>query len=155
MPSPGTTIINPLGVRLDPYTGLNFMVEIDSLFAGGFSEITGLQVETEYLDYREGGRNEYIHKLPGPTRYPQNLLLKHGLTNIDVLWFWHQDVTQGKITRRNLSILLLNLAGTPVMWWNVREACPVKWIGPELRADSATVAFETIELVHRGISKRR
>lgn len=155
MPSAGSATTNSPGARLDPYTGFNFAVEIESLIAGRFVEVNGLQLETEYFDYREGGCNDYIHKLPGPTRYPQNLVLKHGLTTIDVLWRWHQDVAQGKIKRRNLTVLLLNLAGTPVMWWNVREAYPVKWIGPDLRADSATVAFETVELVHRGFSKGR
>ena len=49
---------------------------------------------------------------------------------------------------------LLDATGQPVLWWNVREAYPVKWIGPELRGESATVAFESVELVHRGITKQ-
>ncbi|HEC98658.1 MAG TPA: phage tail protein, partial [Nitrospirae bacterium] len=37
--------------------------------------------------------------------------------------------------------------------WNFSDAYPVKWTGPELRADNNTVAFETIELAHHGIKK--
>lgn len=144
---------NLLGIRADPYTAFNFLVEIESLLVGGFSEVTGLQIETEVEDYREGGLNEYIHKLAGPTRYPANLVLKHGLIAIDTLWAWHQDVTQGDIQRKNGTIYLLNNQRLPVMWWNFMEAYPVKWTGPDLRADSNTVALETLELVHRGISK--
>jgi phage tail-like protein len=142
-----------LGIRIDPYMAFNFLVEIEGLLVGGFTEVTGLQIETVIETYREGGLNEYEHKLAGPTRYPSNLILKHGLTDIEALWKWHQDVTQGKIERKNGTIYLLDSQRLPGMWWDFKEAYPVKWTGPELRADSNTVAVETVELVHRGISK--
>ncbi len=144
---------NLLGIRNDPYVPFNFLVEIEGLLVGGFTEVTGLQIETEVQDYREGGLNEYVHKLAGPTRYPSNLILKHGLTDIETLWSWHQDVTQGTIKRRNGTIYLLDNRRLPAMWWDFMEAYPVKWGGPELRADSNIVAVETVELVHKGISK--
>ena len=146
-------ITSALGVRTDPYMSFNFLVEIEGLLVGGFSEVQGLQVETEVKDYREGGRNEYIHKLAGPTRYPSNLTLKHGLIDLETLWSWHQDVVQGKIERRNGSIYLLDNQRLPGMWWDFKEAYPVKWSGPDFNATSGNVATETVELVHRGISK--
>jgi phage tail-like protein len=144
---------DPLGARLDPYLAFNFMVEIEGLLVGGFSEVSGLQIETVVETYREGGVNEYEHKLAGPTRYPSNLILKHGLTLIDTLWRWHQDVAQGNIVRKNGTIYLLNPQRLPVMWWDFMEAYPVKWVGPDLRAGSDAVAVEAVELVHRGISR--
>ena len=72
-------LTNSLGVRSDPYQAFNFLVEIEGLLAGGFSECTGLQVETEIFDYREGGQNDYLHRFAGPTKYP-SLILKHGIT---------------------------------------------------------------------------
>jgi phage tail-like protein len=144
---------NLLGVRNDPYAAFNFLVEIEGLLAGGFSDVSGLQIESETQDYREGGRNEYLHRLPGPMRYSQNLIFKHGLTDIDSLWSWQQDVAKGQIKRRNGTIYLLNRMGIPTMWWDFREAYPVRWSGPEFRAESNTVAMESIELVHRGLSK--
>jgi phage tail-like protein len=144
---------NLLGIRNDPYMAFNFLVEIEGLVVGGFSEVTGLQIETVIETYREGGLNEYEHKLAGPTRYPSNLILKRGLTDIETLWSWHQDVMQGTIERKNGTIYLLDRQRLPAMWWDFMEAYPVKWTGPDLRADSSTVAVETVELVHRGISK--
>ncbi len=141
-----------VGNRRDPYLAFNFLVEFEGLVVGGFTEVTGLQIETVIETYREGGQNEYEHRFAGPTRYPSNLVLKHGLTDADVLWNWYQDVRQGTIKRRNGTLYLLDVQGQPAMWWNVVEAYPVKWTGPELRADSNTVAFETLEFVHRGIS---
>jgi phage tail-like protein len=157
MPSLGlnaafSLVTNLLGVRTDPYQVFNFLVEIEGILAGGFSECSGLQVETEYFDYREGGVNDYVHRFAGPTKYPP-LALKHGLTQIDGLWSWHQDVVKGKIERKNGTIYLLDKQGIPVMWWDVKEAFPVKWTGPDLRASSNEVAFESVELAHRGLSR--
>jgi phage tail-like protein len=157
MPSLGlnaafSLVTNLLGVRTDPYQVFNFLVEIEGILAGGFSECSGLQVETEYFDYREGGVNDYVHRFAGPTKYPP-LTLKRGLTQIDGLWSWHQDVVTGKIERKNGTIYLLDKQGIPVMWWDVKEAFPVKWTGPDLRASSNEVAFESVELAHRGLSR--
>ena len=159
MPSLGlnaafSLVTNLLGVRADPYQVFNFHVEIKGIFAGGFSECSGLQVETEYFDYREGGQNDFIHRFAGPTKYPP-LVLKHGLTQIDGLWGWHQEVVKGTIERKNGTIYLLDKQGIPVMWWDFKEAFPVRWTGPDLRASSNEVAFESIELAHRGLSRPR
>ena len=144
---------NLLGIRNDPYAAFNFFVEIDGLITGGFTEVSGLQVETAVHEYQEGGQNEYVHKLSGPARYPSNLILKRGLTDIETFWHWHQNVIAGLIVRKNGTIYLLDHQGLPAMWWNFKEAYPVKWSGPDLRADSNAVAVETVELVHRGLSK--
>ncbi len=142
-----------LDVRLDPYAGFAFLVEIEGLLVGGFTEVTGLQVETEVEEYAEGGMNEFVHRLPGRTRHPSNLVLKRGLTDVDALWAWHQDVARGHVTRRNGTIYLLDRQRVPSLWWDFREAFPVRWSGPELRSESSTVAAETVELVHRGLSR--
>jgi len=144
---------NLLGARTDPYTGFNFLVEIEGLVIGGFTEVSGLAIETKFEEYQEGGQNDFVHKLAGPTRYPQNLVLKRGLTDLDMLGSWYQAVTTGQVERKNGTIYLLDRQGTPVVGWDFKEAFPVKWTGPDLRADSNTVATESLELVHRGLAK--
>jgi phage tail-like protein len=140
------------GVRQDPYQVFNFFVEIEGVLAGGFSECSGLQVETEVHEYREGGVNDYVHRFVGPAKHPP-LVLRRGLTPFDGLWLWHQEVVAGRVQRKNGTIYLLDREHLPVMWWNFREAVPVKWTGPELRADSGAVAFLGVELAHRGLSR--
>ena len=61
---------NLLGIRNDPYFAFNFLVEIEGLVSWGFTEVTGLQVETEVEDYREGGRNGTL---------PINCLARRGI----------------------------------------------------------------------------
>lgn len=133
----------------DPFSAFNFKVEIKEV-VGGFTEVSGLKIETEVKEYREGAVNGYIHKLAGPTRYPSNLILKHGLTSVD-LWEWYQDVLRGKIERKDISIVILNNACEEERRWSFKDAFPVRWSGPDLRAGTAEVAVETIELVHCGL----
>jgi phage tail-like protein len=140
-----------LAVRVDPYLSYRFLVEIDSTIVGGFSEISGLQAETQVEDYREGGVNDFVHKLTKETTYP-NLILKRGITDSSVLWNWYRDVVSGTIERKNVYILLLDSEGQPTWTWNILDAHPIKWVGPELTADGNTVAFESIELVHKGFN---
>lgn len=140
-------------LRNDPYAAFNFLVEIEGLLVGGFSEVTGLQIETDVEEYREGGQNGYVHKLVGPTRYPANLVLKRGLTDSDSLWRWHQEIVKGRIERKNGSIVLLDNNGEEKVRWNFRGGLPSKWIGPELNATGTSVATETLEIVHKGITK--
>ncbi|RZN35496.1 MAG: phage tail protein [Methanophagales archaeon ANME-1-THS] len=142
----------PVGERKDPYLSFRFLVEIQGLIVGGFSEVSGLQAETEIEEIREGGVNEYVHKLPKITKYP-TITLKRGLTDSDVLWRWHQEVVSGKITRKSGFIILLDSEGNETWRWHFIDAYPVKWTGPDLKADSTTVAVETLELAHNGLRK--
>lgn len=140
------------GRRDDPYLSFRFLVEVQGLLVGGFSEVSGLQAETETEDIQEGGVNDHVHKLPKMTRH-QNIILKRGITDSETLWKWHNDVVNGKIERKTVFIILMNSEGKEVWQWYFERAYPVKWTGPDLRADSSTVAVETLELVHDGIKK--
>lgn len=141
-----------VGERKDPYFSFRFLAEIEGLVVGGFSEVSGLQVEIETEDYREGGVNDYIHKLPKITKHP-NITLKRGITDTDVLWKWNQDVVNGKIEPKSGRIILLDSEGNEKWRWTFEDAYPIKWSGPDFKADSTTVAIETLELVHKGIKK--
>jgi len=141
-----------LGARLDPYGAYNFLVEIEGIISGGFCELSGLDMNTEYDSIREGGVNDYVHKLPKWTTQT-DLILKRGQTDLDLLWNWYADVVAGKVKRKNGSIYLLDARGIPAMWWDFTQAYPVKWSGPTFNATSGQVAFETLTLAHHGLTK--
>jgi|SRR5215469_11411922 len=139
-------------MRSDPYRGCNFLIEIEGLVVGGFSECSGLAFETELAEYREGGVNDYIHRFAGATSFPP-LVLRHGITSEDSLWRWYQATAAGQVVRRNGTIFLLDSAHMAVIQWDFKEAFPYKWTGPELRADAASIAFESVEVAHRGLRR--
>jgi phage tail-like protein len=140
------------GVRaLDPYLGFNFAVEIEGLLVGGFTQVTGLQSEIEMDTHQEGGVNDFVHNFPRQAK-PTNLVFTKGLTDISSLWNWYYNTTQGIIQRKNGTVMLLDRKQIPVMWWNFRNALPVRWTGPDFDASSDQVITEAIELVHAGVT---
>ena len=141
-----------LGLRLDPYRAYNFLVEIEGIIAGGFTEVSGLEVSTEVERITEGGLNDRVHILPKRTSQ-SDLILKKGQTDFDMLWAWYSDVIAGKVERKNGSVYLLDDQGIPAMWWDFLEAYPIKWSGPTLNAQGNSVAFQSVTLVHHGLTK--
>jgi phage tail-like protein len=139
----------------DPLMAFRFAVTVESAHGtrvlGGFSDVTGLAVESEVEVFRAGGQNSADVALPGPIKFATRLVLKRGLSDPEGLWRWYRKVMTGVIERENVRISLRSELGADVMSWNFKEACPVKWMGPELHAGNAAIAFESVELVHRGL----
>jgi phage tail-like protein len=139
-------------MRADPYGAFRFRVEILGLQVGGFSEISGIEREVQIEDYREGGLNDFTHKLATVTKY-HNLTLRRGLADATELWQWHQDVVNGKIERRQINVVLLDVAGKDTWRWVFEKAYPVKWSGASLNATSSVVFVESMEFAHNGITR--
>lgn len=139
-------------LRQDPYSGYNFLVEIEGIIAGGFTEVSGLTIETEVEPVKEGGANDIVYQLPKSTKYT-NITLKHGLTDSDNLWRWYQDVIRGKIVRKSGVIILSDRSGQTGKQWGFVEAYPIKWEVSNFNATSNTIVTETLVLTHHGINK--
>ena len=137
----------------DPFLSTKFWVEIQGIATAYFTECSGLNVETEIMEYAEGGMNDFVHKLPGRTKY-SNVTLKRGWVESDDLWKWYQKTMSGQIQTQPVSIILFEnrVAGQAdaKARWDLDQAYPVKWQGPSFRADGNGVVVETLELAHRG-----
>ncbi|UJF34074.1 phage tail protein [Paenibacillus hexagrammi] len=131
-------------------SSFRFLVELDGLIVGGFSEVGGLQSETEVKPFWEGGVNTHPHYMIEHTKFP-NLVLKRGIAGSSELWDWYDGVVSGSIKRKNGAVILHNATGQELCRWNFFNAFPVKWKGPDLNAISGQVAIESVELVHEGI----
>ncbi len=138
--------------RLDPYNTHNFIVEIEGIIIGGFSEVSGLNIETEVESIKEGGANDIEYKLPKGTKY-SNITLKHGITDFDLIWRWYDDVINGKVKRKNGSIFLCDQNGSPLVTWGFVDAYPIKLDGPSLNATTSNIATETLTLAHHGLKR--
>jgi len=119
----------------------------------GFSEVSGLTIENQAIEYRDGLSPEYsVVKMPGMPKF-SNITLKRGIVPADNEFFaWLNTAALNKIERRDLVISLLNEEHSPVMTWKVKNAFPVKVEGPGLKATGNEVAIESIELAHEGLT---
>lgn len=136
--------------QAEAYVSSRFYVMIDGVAQAIFTEVSGLQVETEVMEYAEGGNNGFIHRLPGRTKV-SNLTLKRGIVSSNDLFKWYMKIARGKIDRRNLSVVMYDIAAKEVMRWNFIKAYPIKWVGPSFAADTERNAVETLELAHDGM----
>lgn len=135
----------------DPYAAYNFHLEIDGVQSGGFVECSGLQMETSVFEYKEGGNNQTTLKFPEHTSYG-NITLKRGITRSNDLINWHKNIVNGKFSKNNkVAIILRNEKKQSVRRWNLKKAFPIKWTGPDFKADSTDVAIEALEIAYEGI----
>jgi phage tail-like protein len=138
--------------RNDPYRAYNFVLEIDNIARGAFSEVGGLTAEGDSVDYREGSDlQSNVRKLMGLRKYA-NLTLKRGYTQDKSLWQWYTNVVNGVADRRNVTITLMNERREAVLRWHAENAWINKIEGPSFKASSNDVAMESVELVHEGLT---
>ena len=138
------------------YSAFRFVIKVEGEgddVVGGFNEVSGLVFETDVQTLRVGGVNDYEHQFPGPSKFPSRLVLKRGMGDTKFLWNWYRSVSRGEIKRKNVTITLHDEQWREPMSWRFKKACPIKWTGPDLRASNSAVAFESLELVHRGYSE--
>lgn len=142
------------GERIDPFGGFNFLVEIDGITRAAFQEASGFESSIDIIDYREGGENTTVRRLPATTKYT-NVTLKWGVTDDRELYDWHQQWVTGNSNakRKNGSIVLLDRQGNEKVRWNFFNAWPAKWTGPSFNAEGTEVAIETLELAHERIER--
>ena len=119
---------------------------------GSFQECTGMGVRVRTKEYREGGCNSYVHRLPDGVEH-DNVVLKHGLTNTPALLQWLNMAAQTGVQAQQqaLIITLNSTAGQPLTSWSFTAAWPVKWTGPNLNAGAGQVATESLEIAYQQV----
>lgn len=143
-----------------PLPKFHFLVEWGDGFRIGFTEVSGLDFETEVIEYREGVSKKYNKtKQPGLTKY-SDVTLKRGTFEGDFdffkLWkesFYFQEGNKtGSRYRRTVTIKLLNEEHEPIITWQLENAWAKKVQSTDLKADGNEVGIETMELAHEGLT---
>jgi hypothetical protein len=128
------------------YAGFNFLLEIGGIEVAGFSECSGLGVDTSSDKDVEGGGSLPVGGTV-ETRKSPDIRLKRGYTESKELLAWWQEVPAGRIDRRAGAIVLLDETGKERMRWKFRNAWPSKWVGPLSGSDNEGFAVEELELI--------
>jgi phage tail-like protein len=144
----------------DPVRAARFTLSLDSDDVGSFTEISGLAVTIDVEEVVEGGNNGYTHRLPKGMKW-QNIVLKRGVTDSDVLLSWLADCSGPRlesleaknfqIPKRTATITVHDGLGKPVRAWRLEGALPVRWTGPRFAASAAELAVEELEVCHCGL----
>lgn len=117
-----------------------------------FAEVTGLNVSTEVIEYRDGESKKMSPlKMPGMQKYT-DISLKRGSLKSDNSFFeWWNTAALNTVERRTVTISLLNEKHEPVITWKVQNAFPIKVDGGSLNAKTNEVLMESIDLAHEGL----
>lgn len=144
-----------------PLPKFHFLVEWGDTRIG-FTEVSGLDFETEVIEYREGHSRAYNKtKQPGLTKFT-DISLKRGTFQGDFefykLWkqtyFYQEGNESGSMYRRTITIKLLGENGPDdiLITWQLLNAWPSKIQSTDLKADANEVAIESMTLVHEGLT---
>ncbi len=119
----------------------------------GFAEVSGLTMETQIIEYRDGLSPVYgAQKMPGIPKFA-NVTLKRGVVPKDNEFYdWLNTTQLNKVERRDVTISLLNENHEPTMSWKLKAAWPVKVMAPGLKATGNEAAIESLELAHEGLT---
>jgi len=121
------------------------IIDDNKVIVGGFKTISGMDSETEIVEFKQGN-DKVVRKKPGRTTYA-NIVLERGYTATDDLWLWRLNIENGQIDRRSGSVIILDQDGeSEVARYNFYEGWPCKWNVPDMDADSSAMAIEKIEI---------
>lgn len=114
-----------------------------------FQTVSGLSVEYDMEEYKEGGENRFTHKLPVRTKYSDMVLKRGMVTGSEVIRWFLSAFRDREFTPTDVNVILMNEKGEPLRTWKVAHAIPKKWIVSDLNANDNAVVIETMELSYR------
>jgi len=127
-----------------------FVVDVGGYTQGVFTECSLPVIEWELEELKEGGLNVYTHQLPG-RRKGARITLKNGVGTDDLV-SWYIDTMSESFVPKTVTVTLSDYQRSAVMSWHLKDAFPVKWTGPQLKAGDNSIAIQTLELACGEIS---
>ncbi len=146
--------------RHDPYKDFKFRVKWDGRYVAGVCRVSALRRHTEVIEHREGGDPNTSRKSPGRTWF-EPLVLERGRSHDPEFEQWANKVWDRAAAggaevslrdfRKDLVIEFYNEAGQLALAYRVYRC----WVSsfqalPDLDANGAEVAIESITLQHEG-----
>jgi phage tail-like protein len=120
-----------------------FVVDVGGETKAAFTECTLPVIEWNLEEIKEGGLNSFIHQLPGQ-RKGAKVSLKNGIGKNELI-NWYITSVNGEISRKDVTIKLLDSLQETLMVWQIKDAYPSKWTGPQLKTSENSIAIQTLE----------
>ena len=143
------------GAEQDQYWPLPkfyFSVDIGDFTDLPFQEVSGLDVETEAIEYRHGNSPVFSSiAMPGMMKYADVTLKKGVFTDDNEFYDWISEISLNTVTRVTVVIRLLDEDGNPAVTWTLQNAFPLKVTPTDMNSTGSEAAIETIVFKHEGM----
>lgn len=137
------------GNRQEPFRAYTWRLQLGSEDQAYFTACSGLGITIDVIKFREAGDHQIVRTLPGQVTY-EPVTLYYGLTPSREVFNWLMSGVEGRVERRNASIIMLNSENTEdaqAPRWNLENAWIAAWRGAQLNTLSPEVAIESVTLV--------
>lgn len=139
-------------------------------FIGGFVSVSGLNITTQAIQYREGGYNTTVHQIPGMTTFTPITFQRGVLYGNDQAMTWMRGlfaavsgdgISAGSSTskgyRCNIKLWVMDHPNSadnniPRMGFDIRNAWITQLSYTDLNANDGAILFESLNIVHEGLS---
>ena len=158
-----------MDARITTVAGATGSTGTSTGWVGGFTSISGLNITTQSIQYREGGYNTTVHQVPGMTTFSPITFQRGVLYGNDQAQTWMRGMfaaaagdglaTGSKTFRVNIKIYVMDHpnanatdSNTPKMGFDIRNAWITQLNYTDLNANDGAILFESMALVHEGLS---
>ena len=139
---------------IDSAVGHSFGLEFDGVVIKQISEISGLKLEQDVVEYKSNTNDgKYqIKKLPGRMKAGE-VTLTRGLTGDNSFEQWHQKSQFGKMpdARKGGAIIVYDYEGNAIKRYKLTNAWSKSLEIGNLKAGDTSVLTEKLTLTHEGI----
>mgnify|MGYP001458766356 FL=1 len=135
-----------------PLPKFYFSVDIGDFQDLPFQEVSGLDVETEVIEYRHGNSPSHSTiKMPGLMKYGDITLKKGVFADDNQFYDWISQISLNTYARLTVVIRLLDETATERMTWTLSNAFPQKVTPTDMNSQSSEAGIETIVFAHEGM----
>lgn len=134
----------------DDFQGSFFALKIDGLTLGYFTGCSGLSLEFDVVNFKEGdGKTIIERKRPGKPKYSE-VVLKRGFTASTSLHDWFKEVIDAAkpTPYKTGAIIIFDRTQKPVAEFSLDTCWPSKLSVSDLKADSDDVMVEELTIQH-------
>ena len=138
----------------DSSVGHSFGLEFDGITIKSITEVSGLKMEQDVVEFKENGPDgKYqIRRLPGRPKAP-DITLTRGLTSDNSFEKWVKDSRFGKMTdaRKGGAIIVYDFEGSPLKRYKLENAWPKSLEINTLKAGDTSVLTEKLVVTYEGL----
>ena len=146
-------------IRKEPYSSFNYLLYLGTggpeSAQAGFSEVSGLGVEINVVEYRNWNKKYKALRKATSSSNVTDITLKRGLIDTLVLFEWLDQIRNGQnAALRTVTIRLLSDDRSSVaMEWKLTNVRPIKYTGPTLNGNSTETVVEELVLATERIDQ--